>query len=396
MIQSLLLKFGLQKKQAPSLENWDSFLIDVESMVKSILDSSEDMILILNENAEIIEVNHSAEKVFGLSRESARGQSIYNVIKGGTLLNDLNGNLQNRTAPSDYFSVRHERTVFNKNCEMIPVSVFLSRVRNGNSLLYPLYLRDLTEIKKAEIELERSRAQMVVTSKLTSLGEMAGGIAHEINTPLAIIQMRTDQLLDQVKDQSLTDEFLLKALEGIEITVRRIAKIVRSLRSFARDGSKDPFSNCLLNHLIEETFGLCKEKFNNHGVELTFTNPDNIEFGCRPGEISQVLLNLLNNAFDAIKNQDVKWIKVSALVIEQNKLRIEVTDSGPGIRIDFHDKIMTPFFTTKEVGKSPGLGLSISKGIIESHGGRLYLNNSSLNTQFVIELPTRSAQEAAS
>jgi signal transduction histidine kinase len=104
-----------------------------------------------------------------------------------------------------------------------------------------------------------------------------------------------------------------------------------------------------------------------------------------------VALNLLNNAFDAIQSLEEKWIKISFSDIG-DWVKIIVTDSGPGIPFDVQMKMMQPFYTTKEIGKGTGLGLSISKGIIERHNGRLYLDNTSPNTQFVIALPKKAAQ----
>ncbi len=108
----------------------------------------------------------------------------------------------------------------------------------------------------------------------------------------------------------------------------------------------------------------------------------------RPTQISQVLLNLLNNSFDAIEERAEKWIRVRFEINSNKKiLIIKVTDSGDGIPNEIVHKMMNPFFTTKDIGKGTGLGLSISKGIIEEHGGHLIYNAQSKNTEFVVELP---------
>ena len=103
-------------------------------------------------------------------------------------------------------------------------------------------------------------------------------------------------------------------------------------------------------------------------------------------QISQVLLNLFNNSFDAIENSDTKWIKHEVVYLE-NFARLEISDSGSGIQKALADKIMQPFFTTKPIGKGTGLGLSISRSIIEEHGGKFFLDETCPNTKFIIELP---------
>jgi len=236
---------------------------------------------------------------------------------------------------------------------------------------------------------ERLRMQQEVvthSSKMSALGEMAGGVAHEINTPLAVIQMRADQLLEAIEEKNLDPELLHNSLKAIDQTVRRISKIINGLRAFARDGRKDPLAPHSAVRLVEDTFSLCRERFKNHGVSLEFSHSGDVEILCRPSEIGQVLLNLLNNSFDAIQDLQSKWVKVELQDREQ-EIAILIIDSGPGIPDEIQKKMMQPFFTTKEIGKGTGLGLSISKGIVESHHGLLQIDNSRSNTTFIIRFP---------
>ena len=155
---------------------------------------------------------------------------------------------------------------------------------------------------------------------------------------------------------------------------------------FSRNSDNDPKTEFDLNTVIEETLELCHEKFKNAGVPIhcDFTNSEKI-LG-HSTQLSQVLMNLLTNAFDAIENLEDRWVKIETLKSNQ-KIKIIVTDSGLGIPQEIIAKMMQPFFTTKEVGKGTGLGLSISNGIIESHGGRFYYDDFQKHTTFVIELP---------
>jgi C4-dicarboxylate-specific signal transduction histidine kinase len=175
----------------------------------------------------------------------------------------------------------------------------------------------------------------------------------------------------------------------IKDTVNRIAKIVGGLQFFARDGKSAGAQTILISKLIEETLSFCSERFINYGVQLDIVKNESYyaaQIECREVEMSQVLLNLLNNAFDAIEGLKEKWIRIE--VSEKGQyIEISVTDSGHGISQDIRGKIMQPFFTTKEVGKGTGLGLSISTGIMASHQGKIYIDNSCPNTKFTIVIP---------
>jgi C4-dicarboxylate-specific signal transduction histidine kinase len=179
---------------------------------------------------------------------------------------------------------------------------------------------------------------------------------------------------------------LQKKIGIAENTLGRISKIVKALGSFSRNASLDPKEPIKVSTIIEETLSLCQERIRSRTVDLRLDiNRDNTVMG-RPGQISQVILNLLNNSFDALEHDPAPWIELKTRT-KGNLEVVTVTDSGKGIPKQVRDKIMQPFFTTKEVGKGTGLGLSISKGIIEDHGGRFYYDDQSENTRFVIELP---------
>lgn len=242
------------------------------------------------------------------------------------------------------------------------------------------------EMMNLQQKLTEQQQVLASSSKMSALGEMAGGVAHEINTPLAVIQMRTDQIMECMADKSLDDETLENCMKAIDQTVKRISKIVNGLRSFARDGKKDPFEMYFVSKIVEDTFSLCREKFNNHGVLLEYQAVGDVEISCRPGELSQVLLNLLNNSYDAIQTYSEKWVRVET-AIQIDRISISVTDCGPGIPPDIQKKLMQPFFTTKEIGKGTGLGLSISRGIVEAHSGKIWIDSNCVNTRFVVELP---------
>ena len=244
-------------------------------------------------------------------------------------------------------------------------------------------LQDMTDsVKKTNA--------LLASSRMSSLGEMASGIAHEINNPLTIILGNADLLDNLLEFDQIDRKKSKKYINQISQTVHRIAKIIKGLRSFARDTTHEPFEKCVVKDVLNDSLELCHERFKIHGIKLIL--PDNLDntmcFWGRSEQITQVLLNLLNNAFD-IANESVnpidKWVKVSIKLL-LGRIQISVSDSGNGIDSDKLQKIFEPFYTTKKVGKGTGLGLSISKGIIELHQGKIYVDKFSNHTTFVVEL----------
>ncbi len=257
-------------------------------------------------------------------------------------------------------------------------------------------LEQLTFSQKAEAlveertrELELSKIQLINSSKMASLGEMASGMAHEINNPLAIIQGKVKVISMMLEELQLNQPSVFTEIHKIKLTTDRIDKIVKGLRNFSRASNNDPFEPILLQKLLEETLDLCSEKFKAHGIDLRIKPIPNVFIMCRPSQISQVFINLLNNSSDAIEENREKWIEID-FKVENNKICIIFTDSGTGIPEDIAARIMEPFFTTKEVRKGTGLGLSIAKSIIETHHGSIWLDHSHPHTRFVIEFLTQS------
>lgn len=279
-------------------------------------------------------------------------------------------------------------------------SVYLALVLNLFMLLIAAFLLEqLTFSQRAEAmveartkELEDSRMQLINASKMASLGEMASGLAHEINNPLAIIQGKVKVISLMFEDLNITHPPLIIEVGKIKTTTERIEKIVKGLRNFSRPAQYDPFEPTSLNKIIQETLDLCSEKFKAEGISIIIHNIPKIHIACRPSQISQVLINLFNNSRDAIRGQDIKWIELS-FKITDNTLSVIFTDSGPGIPIDIAEKIMEPFFTTKDANMGTGLGLSIAKSLIENHGGHLWLDPHHQNTRFILELIIKEKEE---
>ncbi|MEW6055488.1 MAG: ATP-binding protein [Bdellovibrionota bacterium] len=242
-------------------------------------------------------------------------------------------------------------------------------------------------LKESQQMVLSQQQTLLASAKMSALGEMAGEIAHEINTPLASIHTLSSQIEEVVKDDPLDRNLISNMASQVVTTSDRIAKIVQGLRIFSRDGSNDSFSAVDVKKLVDETLSFCHERFKSNGTKVQVSELEpSIRFDGRSIDISQVLLNLLNNAHDAIADLEEKWIKIS-VTEKENQIQIRVTDSGPGIPPEVRKKIFQPFFTTKGIGKGTGMGLSISLGLVRSHGGELKIDPECENTSFIICLP---------
>lgn len=282
-----------------------------------------------------------------------------------------------------------EWTYLRKDSSVMPIRQIVTGLYNDENLIdgYIFIFENITDRKKLEQIVNEQRLLMIESSKLSSLGEMAGGVAHEINNPLAIISAKVSYLIRKISRNEVDLDFIKEDLQKVDHTVQRISKIVIGLRSLSRDSASDSMEDVLLEKVIMDSMSLCTERFKNHNIELKVDICEDIHILARGTQISQVILNLLNNSHDAIvENIETKWVSIKCDV-ENDIVKIYVSDSGPGIPPEIAAKIMDPFYTTKKVGKGTGLGLSISKSIINAHNGKMWYDPKSENTCFVIELP---------
>ncbi|MEN9846030.1 MAG: hypothetical protein RIS36_1177 [Pseudomonadota bacterium] len=255
--------------------------------------------------------------------------------------------------------------------------------------LLSIQLSTVIARQRAEVEARRHLASLANASKMATLGEIAAGVAHEINNPLHTLTL-TNHLLQRLSDgDRLSKEILRTHLEKVEICVQRMATIVSELKAFSRDSSHDAYKETPLRSLISETLDLCHARLLSKDIRLDVSDiPDWWKAECRPSQVSQVILNLLNNAYDAVLEHLERWVHVEAKDCGEC-FEIAVTDSGTGVTPEIARKIMNPFFTTKPPGKGTGLGLSISSNIMTDHGGSLRLDRGSAHTRFVISLPKK-------
>lgn len=241
---------------------------------------------------------------------------------------------------------------------------------------------DVTSRVRAEQELKAASIQLLRSSKLASLGEISAGIAHEINNPLAII-IGSVGLLMRFKDNP---QKLGSKIEAIQKSCDRISKIVSGLRKFSRSDDKSIHRLHSLKDIAQEALTLTQPKAMRLSTTVSIESSVQTEILCDEIEIEQVLLNLISNGIDAVKNIPEKWVRLF-LYEEGQQVVARVMDSGPGISEAVRTKLFEPFFTTKEVGEGTGLGLSISKGILDEHKATIAVLADGPHTCFEIRFP---------
>lgn len=257
---------------------------------------------------------------------------------------------------------------------------------------------DINERKKAEAELQESHIQLIQSGKMAAIGELASGIAHELNQPLMVIRTRNQLMQRCQRKGSLTGDQIAEALEAVDRNTKRMMKIINHLSAFSRQSDKERKA-VAINKVIEDCFYLIGEQLRLRDIRIEKEFAHSLpRIEADDNQLEQVFLNLLGNARDAIveKRENCEdptgfqaKIKIQTSTTEaREKVIILISDNGCGIHQDKKESIFDPFVTTKEVGKGTGLGLSISHGIIQKHNGLIRVAKTGPEgTSFMIELP---------
>jgi len=273
-----------------------------------------------------------------------------------------------------------------------------------------------TILEKTLEELNQTQTKLIQSEKMASLGVLVAGVAHEINNPVNFINSsltglknnldflssytklydkiseNTDEVIEKIKEkekEASLDEILdmfKRSIEIIEVGIERTTKIVKGLKAFARSDEKklEPYN---IHENIDNTLLILYNQFKNR-IEIVKEFEQIPEIECFPSQINQVIMNILNNAIQAIENKGK--ITISTRNAENEFVSIEVKDTGKGITKDKLKNIFDPFFTTKDVGKGTGLGLSISYGIVKDHKGEIIVRSElGKGSDFKILLPVK-------
>jgi C4-dicarboxylate-specific signal transduction histidine kinase len=256
-------------------------------------------------------------------------------------------------------------------------------------------LRDREDfLKRKQKEVDKEREKNINLSRLASLGEMSSGIAHEINNPLAILSggNRIIKKLLAKNPRDLKDEAKLnKILNENDHVIGRITKIINGMRNISRSGSGEDFIPTTFAEIMGDISGLLREKMHVAMIDFNYHEENEIFQTAIPMmrvQMSQVFVNLINNAIFEANKYDIKWIQLGGEMTPEH-LIIHITDSGPGIPEEVAVKLFTPFFTTKEIGQGTGLGLSTCYKIMELHHGSITIDKNCPNTRFLIKIPLK-------
>lgn len=362
-------------------------LTNREEQIRAILESSPVGNVLVDSTGQVLFLNRAAKSLMN-AKDQSSGMKLSELLPESCRqqIQDelLRLSVEQKNEKTPLIEIQ-----FSKGAEDISwarVQIVKLSAINGDARFLCTFT-DITEQKRVE----EMRFTMIANSKMAALGEMAGGVAHEINNPLSIIVGKCGTTRSLLRQPEIDREKVSQELEKIAATAGRIAKITTGLLAFSRSGEQDPPGNPTVQVLVEETIAFCIEKFKARNVrlDLDFSEIGNVHVKCRQSQISQVLLNLLNNAIDELETHSTsvqKWVQLKA-AMAGNHVEFSVTDSGTGIPKEVLEKLFQPFFTTKPVGRGTGLGLSISKGLVESHGGKLLYDSNSPNTRFVVSLP---------
>ncbi|MDQ3232969.1 MAG: ATP-binding protein [Pseudobdellovibrionaceae bacterium] len=243
------------------------------------------------------------------------------------------------------------------------------------------------ELLLRKTQLEDQIAKSFNDRKMAALGEMAGGIAHEINNPLAILVGRAAQLRKFVSTLDCDQNQSEMILNSIEKTIFRIQEAVTDLETIASNPSTEEIKLLHFGRLLQRMRDLSINRYAPRGIRVDFPETFEGTIEAREVELAQAFLYLIENASEAALQAETPWFRVEVQAIDTNMLRFRLIDSGPGVPLDVRDKIFQPFFTTKEVGQGRGVGLSLAISIIDTHGGRLYFDFSQPQTTVCVELP---------
>jgi PAS domain S-box-containing protein len=365
---------------------------EAEVKIRSIIDNMLDGLVTMTEEGTIESLNSAACEIFNRTREETLGENITALIQmpGSGSSGDDNGGGGNRQPHMiAMVGTQQEVTGIRKDGSTFPLEISLSEMPHDVDRLFIATVRDITEEKIRKSEALR-------TGQLAAIGELAAGVAHEINNPINGVINYAQILLDKVDESydELDRDFMSRIIKESE----RIAVIVGNLLSFARQRN-DIVDDVNLAEIIEDSISLLMHQFLKDGIRLEVDIPSNLPtINANPQQLQQVIVNLLTNASYALNQRypeadPGKKLKITCQLqtaSDREYIRTTVTDWGIGIPQDIIDHIFDSLFTTKPPGKGTGLGLSISKGLVRDHQGFLSVESAPGGpTTATVDLPVK-------
>jgi nitrogen-specific signal transduction histidine kinase len=366
-----------------------------QKRLTDLIDAMPAKVVWIDENLNYLLINSQMASEFDKKVEDYKGQKVgFNNFELAKLLH-LAVSKMNKNYESEIISLKSKINPNDENSHEHNIQIKKIKNVNGKSEFIVVAI-DISEEVKMRNEIEEQKIKNERQSRLSSLGEVASGVAHEIKNPLAIITGSSFLIEKALHAQEVKKDDILLNIDKINKTVSRIVSIINSMSKLSRDGSSDKFEWHPSESLISEALVICKEKFRLAEVRFEVTNlVENYEVFCVPHQISQVVLNLLMNSYDALEKQQDKYIQIKLLKTDDS-FKIQVIDNGPGVA--HPNKLFNPFFTTKEPGKGTGLGLSICRKIMHSQKGQIQYLREKNQSIFVLNFElvnTRQIQKLA-
>lgn len=376
LLSALARYAAIAIENARLLESAELRARDLERMkrtTENILESIDVAVLALEESGKIRSCNRAFETLYGVSREDIAGTPVDHLLAADLLASIRGGGVEGWRidAPTNLFKIHFDNLEGKRRI----VNLALIPLCDPDERGVLLVMDDITE--KAALE-----DQLLQAEKLSSIGLLAAGIAHEINTPITGISSYAQMLLQQTGAADRRRPML----EKIEKQSFRASEIVNSLLNFSRL-SGSAFHPVDVNRLIADCLALLEHQFERSGirVESDLGDPLPPVYG-NTGKLQQVFVNLFLNARDAMPSGGDLTIRTG---MRESMVVVEISDTGEGIPRENLNRIFDPFFTTKPIGKGTGLGLAVSYGIVEEHGGRIFVDSPGRGTHFLLKFPAR-------
>jgi PAS domain S-box-containing protein len=346
----------------------------VEEQARAIVDSALDAVVVMNAEGIITEWNKQAEETFGWTRPEALGRRMSETIIPAQYRLSHERGLEQffKTGQGPVLNRRIEITAFRRDGTEFPVELSITPQKSDNTWTFSAFIRDITARKQAQEDLRNAHAELAHVNRVMTMGELAASIAHEVNQPLAAVIASGDSCKAWLANEPPNLEKALAAADRIVQAAAQASDIVRRIRALFKKTTSitTPLE---INEVITETVSLVGGEVQRKGVSLNTELAANLPaaLGDRI-QLQQVILNLAINATEAMTGfeDQPRRLVIQSKLAESGEILVSVADSGPGIDPQQTAQLFAPFFTTKPDGI--GMGLSISRSIIEAHGGRLW------------------------
>ncbi|MGM9483372.1 hybrid sensor histidine kinase/response regulator [Roseateles sp. NT4] len=372
-----------------------------EALKSSIFDNAMAALVSTDETGHVVEFNPAAAAMFGIAREQAIGRSVADVMIPPRLRAAHGAGMARVTAGGEQrvMGRRVEMPALRADGSEFPVEMLLWRTDVAGQAFYTASFFDLSERQTAQGEIERQREALRQSEKLTAMGSLLAGVAHELNNPLSIVMGRAALLAEKMAgDPRAADA------QRIHEAAERCGRIVRTFLNMARSRPANR-SEVALNDLATAAVDMLGYVLRSHGIAVTLDLlPGLPPVKADADQIGQIVLNLIVNAQQALGARDNgRRLTVStglAPMTDGDRRRVprvwlRVRDNGPGIEPELHERIFEPFFTTKVEGVGTGLGLAVSRSIARDHGGELTLQDDGSGACFCLQMPVSGEPEAS-